>query len=194
MAIIACIYCWVPFRERYGTETFTSSESFIEFMQDRAELSVGDRAFDSSLPATPSGEFIVQTVSATALVGGEERQVTYEYWYYGLTKKYLYKTSVTIDGVTYIREDIYNNGEVYASFFRLTDAVVTGYNFNSRGDITVFIYDANYARDLSDPRYTWLFYTFAAITGAGAVCYISLKIKSRKVKKQCSMKNVSSAE
>lgn len=196
MAIIACIYCWVPFRERYGTETFTSSESFIEFMQDGAELNVENREYDSSMSAndTTSGEFIVQSVESTAIVGGEERQVTYEYWYYGLAKKYLYKTSVTIDGVTYIREDIYNNGEVYASFFRLTDAVVTGYNFNSRGDITVFIYDANYARDLSDPRYTWLFYTFAAITGAGAVCYISLKIKSRKVRKQCSMKNVSFAE
>lgn len=197
MAIAACIYCWIPFRERYGTETFTSSDTFIEFMQDGAELNVNDREYDSSAAENDikSGEYRVQRVEATALVGGEECQVTYEYWYYdGLTKKYLYKTSVTIDGVNYIREDIYNNGEVYASFFRLTDAVVTGYNFDSRGDITVFIYDADYARDLSDPRYTWLFYTFAALTGAAAVCYISLKIKSRKVKKLCSMKNVSSAE
>ncbi|MGN1103501.1 MAG: PrsW family glutamic-type intramembrane protease, partial [Candidatus Coproplasma sp.] len=165
MAIIACIYCWIPFRERYGTETFTSPDSFIEFMQDGAQLSAEDRAYDSSMSAsdTLSGEFTVQSVKATAIVGGEESEVTYEYWYYGSTKKFLYKVAVEIDGITYLREDIYNNGEIYASFFRLTDAVVTGHNFNSRGDITVFIYDADYARDLTDPRYTSLFYTFAGL-------------------------------
>ncbi|MGN1060392.1 MAG: hypothetical protein ACI4QN_01545, partial [Candidatus Coproplasma sp.] len=117
---------------------------------------------------------------------------------YGTTKKYQYKTGVTIDNgtaqITYFKEDIYNNGTLYASFFRLTDAVVTGYNFDARGNITVFIYDADYARDLSDPRYTWLFYTFAGLTGAAAVCYIGLRIKSWRVKKLCSTESASSAE
>ncbi|MGN0805824.1 MAG: PrsW family glutamic-type intramembrane protease [Candidatus Coproplasma sp.] len=200
MAIIACFYCAVPFRERYGTETFNSAETFVEFMQDGAELDVSGRDYDESASAsdTVSGEYIVQSVNSTAVIGDKECGVTYEYWYYGATKKYLYKTALTIDDgtaeKTYLREDIYNNGELYASFFRLTDAVVTGYNFDARGNITVFIYDADYARDLSDPRYTWLFYTFAALTGAAAVCYIGLRIKSRRVKKQCSTKNVSSAE
>ncbi|MGN0812346.1 MAG: PrsW family glutamic-type intramembrane protease [Candidatus Coproplasma sp.] len=196
MAIIACIYCSIPFRERYGSETFYSADTFIEFMQDGAQLSAGDRAYDSSMSAsdTLSGEYIVQSVSSTALIGGEQRSVIYEYWYYGTTKKYLYKTAVEIDGITYMREDIYNNGEVYASFFRLTEAVVTGYNFDSRGNITVFIYDADYARDLTDPRYTSLFYTFAALTGAATVCYIALRMKSWRVKKLCSMNSVSSAE
>ncbi len=200
MAIIASIYCAVPFRERYGTEIFHTPETFVEFMQDGAELNVGDRAYDKSDSANDafSGEYVVQRVNAKAVIDGTEREITYEYWYYGLTKKYLYKTAVVIDdGVTqntYIKEDIFNNGQFYASFFRLTDAVVTGYNFDSRGDITVFIYDADYARDYSDPRYLWLFCSFAAITGMGAVCYISLRLKSRRVKKECSTKNVSSVE
>lgn len=197
MAIIACFYCAVPFRERYGTEIFYSPESFVEFMQDGAELSAADRLYDSSMSANDmlSGEYTVQRVTSTAVVGGEECAVTYEYWYYGSTRKYLYNISVTIgNGTPCFKEDIYNNGELYASFFRLTDAVVTGYNFDSRGNITVFIYDADYARDLSDPRYTWLFYTFGALTGAAAVCYIALRIKSWRVKKQCSMTSVSSAE
>lgn len=198
MAIVACIYCWVPFRERYGTQTFHSSDTFIEFMQDGAELSAGDREYDSSMSAsdTTSGEYTIQSVETTALVGGEEKKVTYNYLYYGNTIKYLYKTEVMIEGMpnTIAREDIYNNGELFASFFRLTKAEVTGYNIDSRGNITVFIYDADYARDLSDPRYTSLFYTFAAFTGAGAVCYIALRIKSWRVKKQCSMKSVSSAK
>ncbi|MGN0807425.1 MAG: PrsW family intramembrane metalloprotease [Candidatus Coproplasma sp.] len=196
MAIVACFYCSVPFRERYGSEVFTSSESFIEFMQDGIKLNVEDRAFDSSMPSYASGEFTIQEVETTVMVGDKQKEVTYFYWYYGSSNQFSYKTSVLIDGMLNAkdREDIYNKGELYASFFRLTDAVVTGYNFDSRDNITVFIYDADYARDLSDPRYTWLFYTFAALTGAGAVCYISLRIKSWRVKKKCSMKNASSAE
>lgn len=196
MAIIACIYCWIPFRERYGTETFTSSESFIEFMQDGVELNVEDRAFDSSMPSYASGEYTVQNVETTTIVGGEKKSVTYYYWYYGSRNQFSYKTEVLIDGMlnSVAREDIYHKGDLYASFFRLTDAVVTGYNIDSNGDITVFIYDADYARDLSDPRYTWLFYTFAALTGAATVCYIALRIKSRRVKQQCLTENASSAE
>lgn len=200
MAIIASIYCAVPFRERYGTEIFLTSETFVDFMQDGVQLDTEDRAYDLSMAASDkvSGEYVVQSVNSTAVIDGKTSQITYDYWYYGLTKKYLYKTSVTINEggyeQTYLREDIYNNGEHYASFFRLTDAVVTGYNFDERGDITVFIYDADYARDYADPRYLWLFCTFAALTGLGAVCYISLRIKSWRVKKQCSTKNVSSAE
>lgn len=200
MAIIACFYCAVPFRERYGTEVFRTADSFIEFMQDGAELNVENRDYDSSTSAsdTYSGEYTIQSVAAVATVGGVECSVTYEYWYYGSTRKYPYKTGVTIDNgtaqQTYFKEDIYNNGIYYASFFRLTDAVVTGYNFDTRGNITVFIYDADYARDLSDPRYTWLFYTFAGLAGAAAVCYIGLRIKSWRVKKLCSTESVSSAE
>lgn len=200
MAIIACFYCAVPFRERYGTEIFRSPEELVSFMQDGAELNVVDKSYDLSMAESDqvSGEYVVQSVVTTVVIGGEEREATYEYWYYGTTVKYLYKTAIEINFGTYVntyyKESVYNKGEFYASFFRLTDAVITGYNFNSRGDITLFIYDADYVRDLSDVRYTWLFYTFVALTGAGAACYVGLRIKSRKVKKLCSTNDVSSVK
>ncbi len=200
MAVIADCYCAVPFRERYGTAIFRDSESFVSYMQDGAELDTSDRAYDysDSENDTVSGEYTVQNVTAEAAIKGKTCAVTYEYWYYGTTKKYLYKVAVGIDDGslqnTYFREDIYNGGELYASFFRLTDDVVTGYNFDSLGNITVFIYDADYVRDLTDIRYLWLFCTFGGIVGAAAVCYISLKIKSWRVKQLCSTDNASSAK
>ncbi len=200
MAIIADCYCAVPFRERYGTAIFYDPQSFVYYMQDGAELNANDRSYDyaDSANDTISGEYAVQSESATAQIKGKECAVTYEYWYYGSLKKYLYKVAVKIDDgngeQTYIREDVYNGGELYASFFRLTDDVVTGYNFDRLGNITVFIYDADYVRDLTDMRYLWLFCTFGGIVGAAEVCYVSLKIKSWRVKKLCSTNNASSAE
>lgn len=200
MAIIADCYCAVPFRERYGTAIFYDPQEFVEYMQDGADLNAGDRDYDYSDSAndTLSGEYTVQSESTTAEIGGKECAVTYEYWYYGSLRKYLYRVAVKInDGgteQTYIREDVYNGGELYASFFRLTDDVVTGYNFDILGNITVFIYDADYVRDLTDMRYLWLFCTFAGIFGAATVCYVSLKIKSWRVKKLCSTNDASSAK
>ncbi|MGN1060564.1 MAG: PrsW family glutamic-type intramembrane protease, partial [Candidatus Coproplasma sp.] len=85
MAIIACFYCAVPFRERYGSEVFYTADSFVEFMQDGAELNAGERDYDYSASAsdTQSGEYTIQSVNSTALIGGRECAVTYEYWYYG---------------------------------------------------------------------------------------------------------------
>lgn len=200
MAIIACFYCAIPFRERYGTQVFYTPQEFVVFMQDGIELDISERDYDNSISANDyiSGEYVIQSVNSTVTIDGEQCAVTYEYWYYGSVRKYVYKTAVKIDKDgftnTYYKEDIYNNGEFYASFFRLTDEVVTGYNFNSRGDITVFTYDADYVRDLTDSRYTWLFYTFLALTSGAAICYVSLKIKSRRVKKLCSTKDVSSVK
>lgn len=200
MAVIADIYCSIPFRERYGTATFGDPESFISYMQDGADLNAGDRDYDyaDSANDTVEGEYTVQTVGGAATINGRECTVEYTYKYYGGVRKYLHEVSVSIDDGTYrntyFREQVYNKGELYASFFRLTDDEVTGWNFDRLGDITVFIYDADYVRDLTDMRYLWLFCTFAAIVGAASVCYISLKIKSWRVKKLCSTDNASSAK
>lgn len=195
MSVVACIYSSIPFRETYGTETFSSSESFVSFMQDGAALSAdGDREYDSSLSESDelSGEYVIQYVTDKVIVGGELCDVTYQYWYTvshdgisGRDYYYIYNVAVTVgESENYhFLETVYNNGKVYASFFRLTDVVITGYNFESNGDITVFIYDADYVRNLTDPQYAWLFCTLAAILGAAAVCYIGLKLKSREVKK-----------
>lgn len=209
MAVIAVIYCSIPFRETYGTETFTSPESFIEFMQDGVELNAKTkRAYVTADSANDilRGEYVVQCESESATIHGRECNLTYEYWYSGTYDSvsgkdyhYLYTVGVKIsDGIsenTYMQESIYtSNGELYANYFRLTESVVTGYNFESNGDITAFIYDADFVRDYNDVKYLWLFCTFAALFGVSAICYVSLRIKSWRVKKQCSTENVSSAK
>lgn len=198
MSVIAVIYCYIPFRETYGTETFTSSEDFIEFIQDGVDLpDYADRQFDEDGETEKSGEYDIQYVDAgTVEINGKECAVTYEYWYGAL--HYPYKTGVKIsDGETvntYYLEKIYRDGNVYASFFRLTDAAVTGYNFESNGDLTVYIYDADFVRDLSDTKYLWLWCSFASIFGASAVCYVGLKLKSMQVKKERLLKNREEAD
>jgi hypothetical protein len=79
-------------------------------------------------------------------------------------------------------EDIYRNGKLFVSFFRVRDDV-TGYNIDTRGNITVIMYDASFERDLSQPQYTILFYTFAGLGGLGVLLYLIFKIKARSVKK-----------
>ena len=209
MAVIAVIYCAIPFRETYGTEIFTTPESFISFMQDGAELNAKDkRKYQTADSANdiPRGEYVIQCESERGIINGKECDVTYEYWYSGtydyvngIDYHFLYNVSVKIsDGVTvntYIQESIYTvDGLLYANYFRLTDSVVTGYNLESNGNITVFIYDADFVRNYNDIKYLWLFCTFAGLFGVSAVCYISLRIKSWRVKKQCSTQNVSSVE
>lgn len=202
MAVIAVIYCSIPFRETYGTETFTTPESFVAFMQEGKKLAAEeDRVYDAHNtendyrpPAQP--DVIAQWVEAPEARYGYFYNVQVDTVsgneYYFLTDVWAVVEESGGEN-TYKLEKLYNNGVLYASFFRLTDNEVTGYNFESNGNITVFIYDADFERNLLSPRYAWLFVTFGAIFGACTICYISLKIKSWRVKK-CSTKNVSSVE
>lgn len=202
MAIIAIIYCSVPFRETYGTQKFADAESFVFFMQDEkpyvAEL---DRQYDYALSEgdtvfVEDGKVVrvVQHVQAD----GVTYNYTYSATYDEVSGNYYYFTptaiSVTVDGIDYLLEQIYDHGVLYASFFRINTSVeVTGYNLESDGGITIFIYDADFVRDLSEPRYTILFIIFASILAAAAITYVALRIKAWRVKK-CLTKNVSSAE
>lgn len=196
MAVTGVLYCSIPFRETYGTQSFKDSESFVSFMQNGLVFDYEEnRSFDPdpNVTTVPSGEYVIQYVTA-------EDGFVYGYMYLpkydpvGDTNYYYpYAVSVYIDGVSYMKEDVYNDGIHYASFFRLNNGV-TGYNFRSDGDISVFIYNPGYERDLSEWRYLTLFCIFAGITGVGLTCYIAFLIKSWRVKKLCSTENVSSAE
>lgn len=202
MALIAIIYCSIPFRETYGTQRFDNAQSFVFFMQDGKPYTADtDRAYN---PASAEEDTyfredgivvrVIQHVEADGVIYNYTYPATYDevsgnYYYFSPSA-----ISVTVDGIDYILEQVYDRGELYASFFRLNTSVeVTGYNLESDGGITVFIYDADFVRDLSEPRYTILFIIFASIFAAAAITYVALRIKAWRVKK-CLTKNVSSAE
>lgn len=206
MAAIAVVYCYIPFRETYGTETFDDAESFVEFMQNGEEFD-----YDPNRPYNThdlSGNTDEVTVNGTlsqvtqrVVAGGDAFDYVYSVFYDAVDNTFHYMLSqiaveqVTAEGahIKYIQESLYNDGRLYATFFRLNSSV-TGFNFESDGKITVFIYDASFVRDLGEPRYVALFATFAAVFGASVVCYIGLEIKSRRVKKLCLTENASFAE
>ncbi|MDE7379648.1 MAG: PrsW family intramembrane metalloprotease [Clostridia bacterium] len=208
MSIVGVIYCSIPFRETYGTERFSNAESFVEFMQNEVVFNVEEnRAYNShdtalDVPVTVGGELVRVT---QRVIDKDNADITYNYKYSAsyddISNKhyyFLYSTTVTTkneDGLTveYEQENVYNDGKLYASFFRLNNSV-TGYNFTSNGDITVFVYNPAFERDLRDWRYLSLFVTFASIFGVATVCNIGLLIKSWRVKKLCLTTDASSAE
>lgn len=192
MAVIAIIYCSVPFRETYGTQTFSDSHSFVYFMQSGREY-----VYDPDRQYSPDGaedqtvieeDGVVVRVIQRVAGDGCTFNYTYNAAYDEVSGNYYYfaasDISLTVDGITYFKEDIYDHGVLYAAFFRVNNSVeVTGYNINSDGSITVFIYDADYVRDWSQPRYVILFSVFASIVAAAAISYVALRIKAWRVKK-----------
>ena len=206
MAVGAVIYCSIPFRETYGTERFSTKEEFVLFMQDGLEFEIDNsRAYDEIDTSGNKEEVVVDGVitgvTQTVIIDGVTYDYRYAAVYDAVSDKYHYLlSSVDVEVtdaqgalMTYVAEDLYFKGKLYASFFRINTSV-TGFNFESNGDITVFIYDATYVRDLSQPRYVALFSAFAAVFGVSLICYVGLEIKSRRVKKQCSTTSVSSAK
>jgi RsiW-degrading membrane proteinase PrsW (M82 family) len=191
MAVIAIIYCAIPFRETYYTQEFTSPQSFAYFMQDGRQLVINkDRQFDKTLPADKNAETYVSGELTKVTQEVEEGGYTYYYAYNVVTINdvvYYYFTDESvkiIDNGEYIytAEDIYNNGKLYVSYFRIRGDM-TGYYFNSSGNITAFIYDASFVRDLSQPQYSALFYTFAGLAGVAVCIYVVFTIKARRIKK-----------
>ncbi|MCM1437583.1 MAG: PrsW family glutamic-type intramembrane protease [Roseburia sp.] len=205
MAVTGVLYCSIPFRETYGTETFKDADSFVSYMQNGMVFNAEEnRAYDernTENDERPVGR-VIQSVADE-----NNANVTYRYVYtvnidsiYNDVTYYfpeaVYATVSTAQGDnTYVKEDVYNDGKLYASFFRVNEDV-TGFIFDGLGDsdeVTVFIYNPAYVRNLRDWKYMSLFCTFAGIVGVAAVCYISLVIKSWRVKK-CSTEIVSSAK
>lgn len=200
MAVVGVLYCSIPFRETYGTQEFRDSESFISFMQNGMEFDCVkyNRQYVYGYGTEPAGSGrVVQSETG-------DDGVIYSYFYTenidpvgGNTYYYpetVYATVVTENGtVTYHKEDVYYRGELYASYFLVNNTVIGSY-FGQDGNLNVIIYNPAFVRDLSDWKYLSLFCVFAGIAGVAGVCYISLVIKSWRVKKLCSTENVSSAE
>ncbi len=206
MAVISVIYCSIPFRETYGTETFTNSQEFVQYMQDGYEFEIDeDRAYNEHDTTGDKNMTVVDGILQSVTQPVKKDGVTYNYNYNAVydvgSDKYFYllsSVSVVVESeegafITYVKEDLYHDGKLYASYFHI-NRNVTGFNFESNGDLTVFIFDANFVRDLSEPRYVALFITFAGVFGVSLVCYIALAIKSWRVKKLCSTTTASSAQ
>jgi hypothetical protein len=192
MSLMAIIYCSMPFRETYYSQEFDTSDEFVAFMQEDLDIKVNSgRVFDKYLSdeynTVISVDGVLDKVTQKVVEGG------YTYYYdYNVVESegisYYYYTDVAVeivkDGayIKYYAEDIYNNGILYASFFRIRSDV-TGYNFSSDGKITAFVYDASFEIDLSQPQYYILFYTFGCIAGVAIIIFAVYKIIARRAKK-----------
>lgn len=199
MAVIGVMYCSIPFRETYGMQVFKDPESFVSFMQDGLVFNAKDnRMYDENVETISAGAGRV----AQSETGDDG--IIYSYFYTenidvvgGQTYYYpdtVWATVTTESGTaTYHKEDVYYDGKLYASYFRVNGSVIGSY-FEQNGDVNVISYNPAFVRDLSDWKYLSLFCTFAGIAGIAVVCYISFEIKSWRVKKLCLTENVSSAE
>lgn len=209
MAVAAVIYSTVPFQETYGTQEFSSSEAFVLYMQDGRVFNCLDvRAYNKydtadDIELRENGVLVRVT---QRVKDKTDDTVIYNYVYAvshddtpGYERDHYFLNSVYVslqtdlgENVIY-REDVYNNGVLYASFFRVRSDV-TGFMFDSSGDVTVITYNPAFVMDLSDWKYLSLFIMFATTIGAALVTGTALQIKGWRVKKQCSTKDVSSAE
>ena len=191
IAFTAIIYCAIPFRETYYTQTFSDKQEFISFMQDGYELSSEfDREYDENLPNSSSTSVDGVLTSVTQKV--EEDGFTYYYAYNVVGDgniSFYFLTEVSVDITTatgeyrYFKEDLYDaKGRVYASYFRIRSDV-TGFNMSADGEeITAFIYNPAFVMDYSQPQYAILFYVFAGIAVSALTTYIIFYIISRRIK------------
>lgn len=196
MAVTAVIYCSVSFPETYATEEFGSAEQFIEYMQGGLTFQAKEnRLYDENDKDGDDRTHDGYVIQSETVAGIEYRYVYTENKDIVTGDVHYFPAAVyaVVDGIPYSREDVYNEGQLYASFFRV-NSNVTGYNFQRNGDIVVFSYNPAFERDLSEPQYLALFCVFGGIFGASAICYFSLIIKSWRVKRQCLTETASSAK
>lgn len=213
MAVVGIIYCAIPFQEKYGTKSFKNSQELVYFMQDGIDVdaeSLSSRRYNlgSGEVFNPDDKDIDSDANTRCQY--EERdgyKFIFKYYYdydYVMDRYYfiLNSVGVVVDENVYFKEDVYYNGELYASFFRLTDSEVTGINISATDrtddvkerNSTIFIYDPTFVRDLTDWEYAAFFIALGVIAAVTSVCAISFKIKSWRVKKQCLTKTASSAK
>lgn len=191
MSFIAIIYCAIPFRETYYTQTFTDKQEFISFMQDGYALTDDfDREYDENLPDSSSTSVDGVTTAVTQKV--EQDGFTYYYSYNVAGDgniSFYFLTEISVDITTdtgvyrYFKEDLYDaHGIIYASYFRVRSDV-TGFNLSATNDeVTAFIYNPAFKIDYSQPQYAVLFYVFAGIAGCALAMYIIFYIVSRRIK------------
>ncbi|MGN0813913.1 MAG: PrsW family glutamic-type intramembrane protease [Candidatus Coproplasma sp.] len=192
MAVVAIIYCAIPFREAYYAQNFEDSQSFIEFMHDGYDLTVDtDRPFDRSPSADNSvrrEDDVVYQIVQSVTDGDAVYRYTYNVAGDGTVNFYfLDGISVVLTTETgryeFFKEDLYYGGKLYASFFRVRQDI-TGFNVLSNGGISVVIHDENFVRDLSQPQYAALFYYFGGVAAAALVLYGAFYAKSVSVRRK----------
>lgn len=212
MAVVGIIYCAIPFQETYGTKSFKNAEAFVSFMQDGHEIDaeeVGNRTYNPGVDGSEFNPLDEFTLAGNRLQYVEDNGYTFVYEYYAeydyvMHRNYfmLVSVNVVIDGVSHMKEDVYYQGELYASFFRLTKSEVTGINISATDrtedvrerNVTVFVYDPTFVRDLTDWEYASFFIALGVIAAASSICAVSFKLKSWRVKKLCQSKTASSAK
>lgn len=192
MAVVAIIYCAIPFKEAYYSQNFDNPQSFVEFMHDGYDLTVDShRAFDRSPSADNSvrkeNEVVYQIVQSV-FDGDAVYRYTYNVAGDGTVSFYfLDSISVVLTTETgqyeFFKEDLYSGGKLYASFFRVRQDI-TGFNVLSDGGISVIIHDENFVRDLSQPRYAALFYYFGGVAAASLILYGVFYAKAVSVKRK----------
>lgn len=191
MAVIAIIYCAIPFRETYYSRTFSDKAEFISFMQDGYEL-----VYEPYRPFDPEGEIVerqyteqvLTSVTQTQSLGGVKYYYRYTVAGDGHTSIYLpdeVSVELTINGVTsrYFAESIYNlDGTLFASYFHVR-ADVTGFNISADGsEISAVIYNPLFEYDYSLPQYSVLFGVLGGLAGISLALYIVFYILSRRNK------------
>lgn len=194
MAFVAIIYCAVPFREAYYAQSFADSESFVEFMHDGNDLIVDrDRGFDRS----PSADNVYRRendVVYQIVQNVREGEAVYHYTYNVAgdgTVNFYFLTQVSVSltlqtgEYEFVLEELYSDGALYASFFRVRQDV-TGFYVLSNGGISVIIHDADFVRDLTEPQYASLFGYFAGVAAVALITYCAFYAKSVSVRRKIS--------
>lgn len=191
MAVLAIIYCSIPFRETYYAQTFTVKADFVNFMQSGYELSDDfTRKYDPAIEnfSTQTTNGVVTSVTQKVDVG--DYNYYYEYTVAGDGNIAIYllnnvSVELEINGVTsrYFAEDIYKlDGMPYATYFRVRSDV-TGINVAPAGnEVTAIIYDPSFEFDYSQPQYVVLFATLGGLAGISLGLYVMFYILSRRKK------------
>ena len=190
MAVIAIIYCSLPFRETYYAQSFSSPEDFVAFMQ--CDLPLTDRferEYDPSAAVCEDEVVSGVLTSVTQCVNIRGYEYYYKYSVYTLSGESAYILSsvgveITQGGVTARRfaESVYDReGNLYARYFRVrTD--VSGVNMSNDGVATAILYDSSFTYDYSRPRYVVLFVALGVFAAASLVLYIKFYIQARRLK------------
>ena len=190
MAVIAIIYCSLPFRETYYAQSFSSPEDFVAFMQCDLPLSDRfEREYDPSAAVCEDEVVSGVLTSVTQCVNIRGYEYYYKYSVYTLSGESAYILSsvgveITQGGVTARRfaESVYDReGNLYARYFRVrTD--VSGVNMSNDGVATAILYDSSFTYDYSRPRYVVLFVALGVFAAASLVLYIKFYIQARRLK------------
>ncbi len=189
MAVIAVIYCAIPFKESSFTTDFYSPEQLIAYMQCDLPLTIDEtRQYDRYAG-------IVEEESGGGFVVQKERSGDYDYYYkYSVVRtpatenEFYFLTEISVDvndgtgAYRYFKEDLYSEGYRYASFFRIRGNV-TGFTFRY-GWVTVYEDNPGFEMDLLQPQYMTLFIVFGACAAAGFISYAGCMIASSVTKKK----------